>query len=129
MASPHSSRLSNFIPSTVHRRCDPPPGRPHDIHAHDLASLAATVVVQLSTEGDATVSPALEEAGATYTAAGVELLLQHMLLCLAHKDLEIGGEREEALFKLAPFLQTCARLSKLSECRSQPGSARPHAPP
>ena len=49
-------------------------GRPPDPHAHELAMLAATVALQLASEGDQAIS-----AGAGYTPAGVELLLHHQV--------------------------------------------------
>ena len=53
-----------------------------DPFGHQLATLGATVALQLAAEGD----PGL--AGTSYTAAGLALLLRHQFIVLAAQDLK-----------------------------------------
>ena len=62
-----------------------------DPHNYDLATVAATAALQLSAEGDPSVAADADESGAGHTPAGIELMLQHMLLLLSHADLNRLG--------------------------------------
>ena len=65
-----------------------------DPHGFDLATTAAIAALQLVAEEDPAVASADDASGATHTAAGLEALLQHMLLLCVHQDLERLGHTQ-----------------------------------
>ncbi|KAL1530323.1 hypothetical protein AB1Y20_001232 [Prymnesium parvum] len=65
-----------------------------DAFGHQLATLAATVALQLSAEGE----PGLE--ACNYNGAGLSLLLRHQLIVLTMKDLQMGVPQTHSTLEL-----------------------------
>ena len=74
-----------------------------DAQGYDLCHLAAITLLQLSCEGydDPSLSASAGGEG-SYTAGGLELLMQHMLLNAAHADLERLGHTKPGAPPMPP---------------------------
>ena len=74
-----------------------------DAQGYDLCHLAAITLLQLSCEGydDPSLSSSAGGEG-SYTAGGLELLMQHMLLNAAHADLERLGHTKPGAPPMPP---------------------------
>ncbi|KOO32343.1 hypothetical protein Ctob_012102, partial [Chrysochromulina tobinii] len=129
LADPNLAGLR--APATSHWRPDAlaGPNRPADLHGHELASLAGVAAVQLAVEGDISVASGLAASGAIsgapYTAAGVELLLLHMLTVLGASSLgapQLNCMRQEHT-TLKTTLISLRRVYPVSDALAPPETA------